>query len=250
MFFLIALALLALLAIGGTLFAWSRDGYRAIPTDARRVPPASRRAVQFIRAGPVTPARALRLAVGLPLYGIGCALTVAAGLGVDPWTVLAEGVSRHTGIGVGWVANILGALVLLVWIPLRQRPGIGTVANVLLVGTSMQLTLDLLPAAQGLLIQLGMLVTGVLLVAVASGVYIGAELGAGPRDGLMTGLHARLGWPIWRARVNVELCVLAVGWLLGGTVGIGTVVFALAIGPSAHLALRWLAPRPRAISPA
>jgi len=193
--------------------------------------------------------RVLQLLVGLLLYGAGCALTVRAGLGVDPWTVFAEGVSIHTGIGVGWVTNIVGFLVLLLWIPLRQRPGVGTIANILLVGTSMQIVLWLMPPIVGILPQICVLLGGILLVAVASGLYIGARFGPGPRDGLMTGLHARLGWPIWVCRAVVEVTVLAVGWLLGGTVGIGTVLFAVLIGPLVHIALPLLdtAPRPRSV---
>lgn len=181
--------------------------------------------------------RILQLLVGLVLYGAGCALTVEAGLGVDPWTVFAQGLSIHTGIGIGWITNIVGFLVLLLWIPLRQRPGIGTVANILLVGTSMQAVLWLVPPISGLTAQIGMLLGGILLVAIASGLYIGARFGPGPRDGLMTGLNARLGWPIWVCRALVEVSVLAIGWALGGTVGVGTVLFAALIGPLVHLAL-------------
>lgn len=181
--------------------------------------------------------RLLQLLIGLVLYGAGCALTVEAGLGVDPWTVFAQGLSVHTGIGIGWVTNIVGFLVLLLWIPLHQKPGIGTVANILLVGTSMQVVLWLMAPVTGLTLQIGVLLGGILLVAVASGLYIGARFGPGPRDGLMTGLHARLGWPIWVCRALVEVTVLALGWLLGGTVGIGTVLFAALIGPLVHIAL-------------
>ncbi len=181
--------------------------------------------------------RVVQLLVGLFLYGAGCALTVEAGLGVDPWTVFAQGISVHTGIGIGWVTNIVGFLVLLVWIPLRQKPGIGTIANILLVGTSMQAVLWLVPPVSGVLLQVAVLLGGIVLVALASGLYIGARFGPGPRDGLMTGLHARLGWPIWACRASVEISVLAIGWLLGGTVGIGTVLFAALIGPFVHVAL-------------
>jgi len=181
--------------------------------------------------------RVLQLLIGLVLYGVGCALTVEAGLGVDPWTVFAQGLSIHTGIGIGWVTNIVGFLVLLLWIPLRQRPGVGTIANILLVGTSMQVVLWIMPPVTGLALQIGVLLGGILLVALASGLYIGAHFGPGPRDGLMTGLHARLGWPIWVCRAVVEVSVLAIGWLLGGTVGIGTVLFAVLIGPLVHVAL-------------
>ena len=181
--------------------------------------------------------RVLQLLVGLFLYGFGCAMTIQAGLGVDPWTVLAEGLSLRTGIGIGWITNILGFFVLLLWIPLRQKPGVGTIANIALVGTSMQFALWILPTAQGPLVQFAELLGGVVVVAIASGLYIGAHFGPGPRDGLMTGMHARLGWPIWACRALVELSVLAIGWTLGGTVGIGTVLFAFLIGPLVHLAL-------------
>ena len=149
--------------------------------------------------------RIVQLLVGLVLYGAGCAIMVRAGIGLDPWTVFAQGLSRQTGVGIGWVTNIVGFLVLLLWIPLRQRPGLGTVANILLVGTSMQATLAVFPAVDGFALQLIAFVAGMVLVAVASGLYIGADFGPGPRDGLMTGLHARFGWPIWAARLGVEV---------------------------------------------
>jgi uncharacterized membrane protein YczE len=183
------------------------------------------------------PRRVAQLLLGLILYGIGCAMTVEAGLGVDPWTVLAEGISIHTGIGIGWIANILGFFVLLLWIPLRQRPGVGTIANILLVGTSMQIALWVFPPIDGVWAQFAVLLSGIVVVAIASGLYIGAHFGPGPRDGLMTGMHKRLGWPIWTCRALVELSVLLIGWLLGGTVGIGTVLFAGLIGPLVHVAL-------------
>lgn len=192
--------------------------------------------------------RISRLIVGLVLYGVGCALTVAAGLGVDPWTVFAQGLSRVTGLGIGWITNIVGLAVLLLWIPLRQKPGVGTIANILLVGTSIQIALWILPHPEDLWMQVLLLVAGVVLVAGASGLYIGARFGPGPRDGLMTGLHKRFGWPIWACRLTVEGTVLVLGWLLGGTVGVGTVVFALGIGPLVHVAMPLLAftrPAPR-----
>lgn len=190
--------------------------------------------------------RVVQLLIGLVLYGFGCALTIEAGLGVDPWTVFAQGVSIHTGIGIGWVTNIVGFLVLLLWIPLKQKPGIGTIANILLVGTSMQFALSVLPPVSGVVAQFGTLFGGILTVAVASGLYIGAHFGPGPRDGLMTGLHVRLGWPVWLCRGSVEVTVLLVGWMLGGTVGTGTILFAALIGPLVHLALPLLdATRPR-----
>ena len=183
------------------------------------------------------PQRIVHLLVGLALYGAGCAMMVRAGIGLDPWTVFAQGVSLQTGIGIGWVTNIVGFLVLLLWIPLRQKPGVGTLANILLVGTSMQATLAVFPAIDGFALQVLVFLLGMMLVAVASGLYIGADFGPGPRDGLMTGLRARFGWPIWAARLVVEASVLLAGWLLGGTVGLGTIIFALGIGPLVHRTL-------------
>ncbi len=194
--------------------------------------------------------RITQLIVGLALYGAGTAFVVRAGLGVDPWTALAEGIASRTGWGVGWVTNILGAAVLLLWIPLRQRPGIGTLANIALVGTSMQATLAVVSAPDSLLLQIGALILGILLVAVASGLYLGARWGAGPRDGLMTGIHTRWNVPIWAARGSVEGSVLVLGWMLGGTVGIGTVVFAATIGPLVHLTIPWFdTQRQRPVAP-
>lgn len=189
--------------------------------------------------------RVLHLLIGQSLYGAGIALVVEAGLGVDPWTVLAQGISLHTGVGVGWVTNLVGLAVMLAWIPLRQRPGIGTVTNILIVGTAMQLVLTALPTVTGLVPRLALLVGGIVTVAAASGLYLGARFGAGPRDGLMTGLRSRLGWPIWLARASVELTVLAIGWLLGGDVGVGTVAFAVTIGPLVHVMMPLLAIRER-----
>ena len=183
------------------------------------------------------PQRVVHLLVGLALYGAGCAIMVRAGIGLDPWTVFAQGVSLQTGIGIGWVTNIVGFLVLLLWIPLRQKPGVGTLANILLVGTSMQATLAVFPAIDGFALQVLVFLLGMMLVAVASGLYIGADFGPGPRDGLMTGLRARFGWPIWAARLVVEASVLLAGWLLGGSVGLGTILFALGIGPLVHRTL-------------
>lgn len=200
--------------------------------------------------------RFAQLLIGLALFGAGCALMVRAGIGLDPWNVFAEGLSKQTGIGIGWVTNIVGFLVLLLWIPLRQKPGIGTVANILLVGTSMQITLGFVPEIVGWWVQLTVFLAGVVLVAVASGLYIGARFGPGPRDGLMTGLNQRFGWPIWASRLGVEVAVLVAGWLLGGTVGLGTILFAAMIGPLVHIALpvfdhkRRVTGRARAAQPA
>jgi uncharacterized membrane protein YczE len=184
-----------------------------------------------------------RLLIGLAVYGFADALMIRAVIGVDPWTVFAQGFVNVTGLGFGLLTNIIGLLVLLLWIPLRQKPGIGTVANVLLLGPIIEFSVWLLPApAQwwpgGQLIAAGLMFTaGLVLLAVASGIYIGANLGAGPRDGLMTGIQRRTGWPLWVGRTGIELTVLLVGWLLGGNVGIGTVAFALLIGPLCNVTL-------------
>lgn len=181
--------------------------------------------------------RSSQLLVGLVLFGVGCGLMVDAGLGLDPWTVFAQGIALRTGIGIGWVTVAVGAVVLLLWFPLRQRPGVGTVLNILLVGPSMQVTVDLIPHIEAIGPRIGLFAAGLLVVAVASGLYIGAHFGPGPRDGLMTGIHTRFGWPIWLARAVIEVTVLCTGWLLGGNVGVGTVAFAVLIGPLVHVAL-------------
>jgi uncharacterized membrane protein YczE len=178
-----------------------------------------------------------QLVVGLFLYGIGLALMVRAGIGVAPWDVLSQGIAHLTGLPFGLVTNVLGALVLLLWIPIRVRVGVGTVANVLLLGTSAQLGLSVIPQQTVPGIQALVFAGGLSLVAVATGLYIGARLGPGPRDGLMTGLHRRTGWPIWIVRTGIEVVVLLVGVLLGGQFGIGTVAFALLIGPMVGVTL-------------
>lgn len=172
-----------------------------------------------------------RLVVGLTLFGIGISLQVIAGLGLSPWEVMHQGISKRTGIPLGTVGIITGFVVLLLWIPLRQRFGMGTVANILLIGSVIDLSLWLLPeSVEGLAVRSALLASGILIVAVGSGIYIGAGLGPGPRDGLMTGL-AKHGMNIAVARIAIELTVLIIGWFLGGTVGIGTAIFAFGMGP-------------------
>jgi uncharacterized membrane protein YczE len=168
------------------------------------------------------------------LYGVSDAMMLLGGLGVDPWDVFHQGLSRRVGLGVGTWALIVGAAVLLLWLPLRQRPGIGTISNVLVVGAVIDAVLAIFPAPHGLLLRYVLMVGGVFLNGVATGAYIGAGLGPGPRDGLMTGLAAR-GHSIRVVRTCIELTVLACGWALGGTVGIGTVLYAISIGPMAHV---------------
>jgi uncharacterized membrane protein YczE len=178
-----------------------------------------------------------RLLVGLVMFGIGVALMAQAGLGLGPWEVFHQGISRQTGIPLGTVSILVGIPILLLWSPLGERPGIGTVLNIALIGLVTNLTIALVPAQTDLGPQLAMMAGGVLLIGLASGVYLSADLGAGPRDGLMTGIHHRFGWSIRRARTLLEVTVLVIGWLMGGTVGLGTVVFALGIGPIVQWAL-------------
>jgi uncharacterized membrane protein YczE len=178
--------------------------------------------------------RLVQLYLGLVLYGISSSLLVLADLGLDPWDVFHQGLSRTFGLAIGTWAIIVGAIVLLLWIPLRQRPGIGTLSNVVLVGLTMNVVLGHVDAPHAMAARIACLACGVFLNGVATGAYIGAGLGPGPRDGLMTGLAAR-GHSIRVVRTGLEVTVLVVGWLLGGTVGLGTVVYALSIGPLAHV---------------
>jgi uncharacterized membrane protein YczE len=178
--------------------------------------------------------RLVQLYGGLVLYGVSSSLLVLAGLGLDPWDVFHQGLSRTFGLAIGTWAIIVGVVVLLLWIPLRQRPGIGTVSNVVLVGLTMNVVLGHVHAPHAMAARVVCLVCGVFLNGVATGAYIGAGLGPGPRDGLMTGLAAR-GHSIRIVRTGLEVTVLVIGWLLGGTVGVGTVLYALSIGPLAHV---------------
>ncbi|MCM0676646.1 hypothetical protein NCC78_18425 [Micromonospora phytophila] len=176
--------------------------------------------------------RLVQLYAGLVLYGVSMALMIRSGLGLDPWDVFHQGLSELTGLSFGTVTIAVGALVLLLWIPLRQRPGLGTVSNVLVIGVVVDATLALLPTGGPLAVRIGLLVAGIVANGAATGLYIGARLGPGPRDGLMTGYVARRpGRSIRLVRTVIEVTVLALGWLLGGTVGIGTVAYALGIGP-------------------
>ena len=191
-----------------------------------------------------SPRRLARLLTGLWLFGTGEALLVEAALGNAPWTVLAEGVSLHTPLSVGMATQLLGALVLVGWLPLRERPGLGTVCNVVVIGLAIDVMRWLFVAPVTLPGRAGWVVAGVALVGLGSGAYLSAGLGPGPRDGWMTGLHRRFGWPLSAVRAGIELTVLAAGWALGGTVGLGTVAFALLIGPAVGSALALLGQRP------
>ena len=190
--------------------------------------------------------RLAQLYAGLVLYGASMALQIRAGLGLDPWDVFHQGVADRTGLSFGTVVIITGAVVLLAWVPLRQRPGIGTVSNVFVIGVAVDASLGLLPAAGSTSVGLAMLLAGVGLNGVASGAYIGAGLGPGPRDGLMTGLVRRTGGSVRVVRTSIEVTVLAVGAALGGTVGLGTVVYAFSIGPLVHVLLPRLTVAPPA----
>ena len=183
------------------------------------------------RAGRRLPRRLVQLYAGLVLYGFSDALMVLGDLGLAPWSVLHQGVAELSGRPIGQCAIALGLMVLLLWIPLRQRPGIGTVANVVVIAVAVDAALLLLPPVDGLAPRIALLLGGVLLNGVATAAYVGARLGPGPRDGLMTGLAARTGWSVRLVRTGLEVVVLSTGWLLGGTVGVGTVLYALAIGP-------------------
>lgn len=194
--------------------------------------------------------RVVLLVVGLVLFGVSLAMMVRAELGVGPWDVLHQGVARHTPWSFGTIVILVSVAVLVLWIPLRERPGIGTVANAIVIGLVVDATLLVLTTPVSLVGRGSLMVAAVVLNGAATGLYIGAGLGSGPRDGLMTGLAAR-GHAVSVVRTGIEVVVLACGWLLGGTVGIGTVAFALSIGPLAQVFLRWftLADRPGQVEP-
>ncbi|GAB3675929.1 membrane protein YczE [Saccharopolyspora tripterygii] len=188
-------------------------------------------------------ARFPQLVGGLLLYGASLALMVRADLGLSPWSVLDQGISERFGVSMGVANALVGVALLLAWLPLRQPPGVGTVANVALIGIAVDATLALLSPVEGLALRVPLLVAGVVLNALATAIYVGARLGPGPRDGLMTGLHARTGGSVRLVRTSIEVCVLAVGWSLGGTAGLGTVLYAVAIGPLTQGGLRFTAVR-------
>ncbi|AEG49730.1 protein of unknown function DUF161 [Sphingobium chlorophenolicum L-1] len=181
--------------------------------------------------------RLFQLFWGLGLYGFSMALMLRANLGLDPWDVLHQGLAPRLGLSFGMTVNLIGAVVLLLWWPLRQKPGIGTVCNIVVIGTAVDLSLMVLPVPEGYVLRFAWLAVGIVLNGIAGGAYIGAGLGPGPRDGLMTGFCRRTGLPVKWVRTGIEIGVLAIGWLLGGTVGLGTLLYAATIGWIVHHAL-------------
>ena len=183
----------------------------------------------------------MQVVAGLVLYGFSAALMIRAMIGLDPWDTLHQGLSVMTAVPFGIVVIIVGAGVLLLWIPLRQKLGIGTLLNLVIIGLAIDFFLGFVPEASGIWMGLAFFAMGVALNGLAIALYVGAGLGAGPRDGLMTGLVKRTGRPVWLVRTAIEITVLVGGWMLGGTIGIGTVIYALAIGPVAHVLMPWFA---------
>jgi uncharacterized membrane protein YczE len=179
--------------------------------------------------------RLVNLYLGLVLFGVSMAMLVEARLGLIPWDVLHQGISRHTGWSLGTTVIVIGFVVLLLWIPLRERPGFGTLSNVVVIGLSLDATVQLLPTPSGLPARIAVVVGGILLNAFATLLYLNARMGAGPRDGLLTGLLRITSLPAGVLKVAIEVSVVAVGWLLGGTVGIGTLAFAISVGPMIQL---------------
>lgn len=177
------------------------------------------------------------LLAGLVIFGLGIALMARAGVGLGPWEALHEGLQLRTGIPMGTISIILGVPILALWWPLGERPGLGTLINVLLIGSATNLGNAILPAQTVPILQLLQMVVGVLVIGLGSGLYLAADLGPGPRDGLMVGVHHRFGWSIRRSRTVIEIIALVIGWALGGTIGIGTIVFAFGIGPVVQIML-------------
>ncbi|MEQ7006505.1 hypothetical protein ABN028_09890 [Actinopolymorpha sp. B17G11] len=218
---------------------------------AHNAAPISAHAVEFassplaaLREGRLT-RRFVQLFLGLTLYGASMALMIRSTLGLDPWDVFHQGLMEHTPLSFGVIVIIISGVVLLAWIPLRQVPGIGTVCNAVVIGIVVDATLLVLPAPESMALRIVFMVSGIVLNAVAGGAYIGARLGPGPRDGLMTGLVRRTGRSVRLVRTVIEVTVLAIGWLLGGTVGVGTVLYAVSIGPLVHIFLpRFTVPAP------
>ena len=177
------------------------------------------------------------LLLGLVVFGLGIALMARAELGLGPWEALHQGIQFRTGIPMGTVSILLGIPILALWWPLGERPGVGTLLNVVLIGTATNVGNAVIPTPEPQLARLVMMLAGVVVIGLGSGLYLSADLGPGPRDGLMTGVHHRFGWSIRRARTAIEVSVLVIAWLLGGTIGLGTIVFAFGIGPVVQVML-------------
>lgn len=194
--------------------------------------------------------RIVHLLLGLVLFGAGMGLIIRAEIGVTPWDVLGQGLVLVTGWSFGAVTIAVGVVVMLLWIPLRQRPGAGTLLNILILGPVADLVSQWVPQGLPLAVRVVLFAAGLLAIAVGSGLYIGVRMGPGPRDGLMTGLNERFGWPVWAARTSIEAVVFLTGWFLGGNAGIGTLAFALLIGPLCNVFIPLLRlPEPPAPAP-
>ncbi|WP_391487933.1 membrane protein YczE [Leclercia tamurae] len=193
--------------------------------------------------------RLLQLYVGLSLYGLSTAMFIRSDLGADPWNVFHIGVAKLLEMDIGTVIILTGVLVLLLWIPLRLRPGLGTISNVIVIGLAADVALTFIPVIDSLVARSLLLISAVIVNALATGMYIGAGFGAGPRDGLMTGINARTGWSVRSVRTAIEVSVLLLGWVLGGTFGVGTVLYALSIGPLIQICLPWFRQKPRTLVP-
>ncbi|WGX98600.1 YitT family protein [Nocardioides sp. L-11A] len=208
--------------------------------------PAPRVAVQLADLGPVAqlragrlPRRLVQLYVGLWLYGVSLALMVLGDIGLAPWDVLHSGFVRHVPITLGQAVVLFSFAVLVLWIPLREKPGLGTISNAIVVGVAADATLAMFDAPDHIAVRIALTVGGILLCGLATALYIGAQLGRGPRDGLMTGLARRTGLSIRLVRTGIEITVVVIGVILGGTLGLGTVVYALTIGPVAQWMMPW-----------
>lgn len=189
--------------------------------------------------------RLVQLYAGLVLYGFSMALMLRSNLGLNPWDVFHQGVALHTGWSFGTVVNIVGLFVLLLWLPLRQRPGLGTISNIIVIGLAADASLWAIGTPDSLPVRFAMLIAGIVLNGLAGGAYIGAGFGAGPRDGLMTGFVRRTGLSVRVIRTTIEIAILVIGWLLGGTVGLGTLLYALTIGWLVQVFLAMLDRTPR-----
>ena len=206
---------------------WNLRGSRTVPRTRFTAPAVWR----------PTPASLTALIAGLWLFGTGEALLLASHLGAAPWSVLAQGISVRSGAGIGWTTLLVSICVLALWIPLRQRPGLGTVMNILVIALALGVTYPMVSTPDSLIGQLALVFAGVGLIGLGSGFYLTSGHGPGPRDGWMTGLHRLTGWPVGRVRLLIEVSVLVLGWLLGGIVGVGTAIFALLVGQAVALGL-------------